>query len=201
MQDMTLSSSTQASGRAINSQGTVAGYSFLPAYKGFVWDNVNGLQELADPAGEGSFPCGINDVGTVVGWLFRDNGVRNAFVWSASDGVQALEGLGGLRSDSWAYSINENGTIVGKANDVNGFGHAVMWDGGSFYDLNSLIPSGLGLTIRSALGINDSGSIVASGINASGQWEGLLLTPIPEPATLSLLALGGLAVIRRRRGR
>jgi len=199
MQDITPSSSTQATGKAINSQGTVAGYSFLPAYKAFVWDSVNGSRQLGDPTGEGTFALGINDVGTVVGWLFRDNGVRNAFVWNASDGVQALGGLGGLRSDSWAFSINKNGTIVGSVNDVNGIGHAVIWDGGSLLDLNSLIPSGLDLRIWTATGINDSGSIVASSFNASGQWEGLLLTPIPEPATLSLLALGGLAVMRRRR--
>jgi len=54
--------------------------------------------------------------------------------------------------------------------------------------------------LRSAFAINDNGQIVGIGSDAQGNGRAFLLTPIPEPATLSLLALGGLALLRRRRG-
>jgi hypothetical protein len=68
------------------------------------------------------------------------------------------------------------------------------------YDLNSLVDPGSDWTITMARDINELGWIAASGINLNtGELHGLLLTP--EPATLSLLALGSLAALLRRRGR
>ncbi len=40
---------------------------------------------------------------------------------------------------------------------------------------------------------------VGTGFSPSGQRHAFLLTPIPEPATLPLLALGGVVVMVRRR--
>lgn len=61
-------------------------------------------------------------------------------------------------------------------------------------DLGDL-PGGIDESIARA--INASGKVVGYGINPDGYERGFLA--IPEPATLSLLALGGLAVMRRRR--
>jgi hypothetical protein len=52
-----------------------------------------------------------------------------------------------------------------------------------------------------AHGINDSGQIAGFG-GFGGQTHAFLLTPTPEPACLSLLAVGAAALLgRRRRGR
>jgi probable HAF family extracellular repeat protein len=47
--------------------------------------------------------------------------------------------------------------------------------------------------------INDYGQIAGIGWNSAGMEHAFLLTPTPEPTTLFLLALGGLAMLRRRR--
>ena len=55
--------------------------------------------------------------------------------------------------------------------------------------------------LNEAHGINDSGQIAGYGTIGGQQHAFLLtLTPTPEPASLSLLALGGMALFRRARG-
>jgi hypothetical protein len=70
--------------------------------------------------------------------------------------------------------------------------------GGAISDLNDLVPDDSGWTITRATAINDLGQIVGYGM-IDGNEHAFLLTPVPEPATLSLLALGGAALVRRRR--
>jgi probable HAF family extracellular repeat protein len=66
-------------------------------------------------------------------------------------------------------------------------------------DLNTLIPSGSGLILMQALGINDSGQIVGDAITSAGDQHGFLLTPIaPEITSVSPKsgAPGSLVTIR-----
>ena len=49
-----------------------------------------------------------------------------------------------------------------------------------------------------AVAINEEGQILVEAM-VGGDANSFVLTPIPEPATLSLLTLGGLAMLRRRR--
>jgi probable HAF family extracellular repeat protein len=106
--------------------------------------------------------------------------------------------LGGKYSE--AYSINNQGQIVGCAYDDLRNYRATLFDptgGGNNTDLNTLIDPSLGWTLRYAYSINDNGWIVGSGINPAGYDRAYLL--IPEPATLTLFVLAGLAILRKRR--
>jgi hypothetical protein len=51
---------------------------------------------------------------------------------------------------------------------------AWVWSGGTFQNLNSLIPSGSGFTLDNATAINDNGQIVATGYNSVGQEHAFL---------------------------
>ena len=47
--------------------------------------------------------------------------------------------------------------------------------------------------------INEQGDIVGFGETADGYYHTFLLTAVPEPSTVALLALGGAALLSRRR--
>ncbi len=69
------------------------------------------------------------------------------------------------------------------------------WEGGTAFDLNTLLVDGGGWTLQSAEGINDRGQIVGYG-QFGGQTRAYLLTPaVPEPSGFVLAGFGGLAVL------
>jgi probable HAF family extracellular repeat protein len=110
--------------------------------------------------------------------------------------MRDLGTLGG--TDSMAYAINQSGTIVGSSTfDATGNTHAFIFENGQMTDLNLALPPGTGWTLTAAYGIDDRGDIVGQG-TYNGQSQAFLLIA-PEPASLSLLSLGGIALMVRRR--
>jgi hypothetical protein len=94
---------------------------------------------------------------------------------------------------------------VGYTLDSNYLDRATLWGGTLPVDLNSPIDPTSGWILRMATGITDDGTIVGIGTYQDMQ-EAFLLTPIsggsssvPEPGTLSLLALTALPLLCRRR--
>jgi probable HAF family extracellular repeat protein len=90
------------------------------------------------------------------------------------------------------------GGVAELAYDINNFGQAVgyMWvaslldyraflySGGVVYDLNSLIPAGSGVVLRTANAINDAGQILCTSDSGS-----VLLSPLAQEAPPSGLSL------------
>jgi len=111
--------------------------------------------------------------------------------------VTDLGTLGG--SYSIASGLNDNGQVVGLFDTGGGLFHALLYSGGGMVDLNTLIPANSGWTLTDATAINNNGEIVGEGTNPSGQTDAFLLTPVPEPATCVLLALGSVIFLLRRR--
>jgi probable HAF family extracellular repeat protein len=141
----------------------------------------------------------INNAGEIVG----DSDMIMGFVpegFLFSNGViTLLPGIAG--TESTAVGINDAGEVVGSATFAKASGiHAYIYSNGMMTDLNSLIPSNSGWVLSQATDINDSGLIVGMGTNSEGQTDAFLLTPVvPEPASISVLLLGGMGLLARRR--
>jgi probable HAF family extracellular repeat protein len=136
----------------------------------------------------------INNAGQVVGWSERAGGAGHAFLYSGGQ----MQDLGTLGSDfSDASAINNAGQVVGDSEIASGAEHAFLYSGDTMIDLNTLIDPSSGWTLQYAYGINDLGQIVGDGV-INGQGHSFLMTPVPEPVTLLLLAFGGLLLRKRK---
>jgi len=142
-----------------------------------------------------SYAFDISENGVVAGDT-TVGGYRCACLWQ--EGV--VTPLGSLPGypESTARGLNNLGSVVGSVGSgIFLSQRAFLYQEGTLYDLNNLIPHDSGWLLQAAENINDLGYIVGYGRNPDGLTRGFLLTP--EPATLSLLALGALALLRRKR--
>jgi len=127
------------------------------------------VTDLGTLGGSQSFAWSINDSGQVVG-AAATNG--NAPLHAALFSNGTVTDLGALEGgSSEAYSINNNGQVVGSS-----LSRAVIFSNGSVTDLNTLVKAPL-VTLTEAIGINDSGQILAHDVSSNAY----LLTPINPP--------------------
>jgi hypothetical protein len=163
----------------------------------------------------------INSEGAAAGYAekFVGNvsvGIR-AVRWDA--GQTAATELRSLGTDGGitrteAHAINDAGIIVGYSNKyVNNFlvgTRAVLWNFDAVaIDLNTLIDPASGWTLTEARGISDTNWVTGIGVfdpdgtgSPAAYRRAFLLdvsSAIPEPAAVSLLALTGAVLLRRRR--
>jgi len=156
------------------------------------------MTDLGTLGGSTSIGNAINDSGQITGASASASGAGHAFLYR--DGLMLdLGTLGTMYTDSDGNSINRLGQIVGSSSyfvpgdEAGSFvNSAFLYSNGTMENLNNLIDPTLGFTLGNALAINDSGQIIVSGRTRTS-FESFLLTPIPEPATVVLLAFGLLA--------
>jgi probable HAF family extracellular repeat protein len=102
----------------VNNVGQVVGFSgnSINDYHAFLWDAVNGMQDLGTLGGVRSYANAINDAGQIVGFAALPSGIQHAFLYDS--GVMTdLNDL--IPPDSgWevyqASGINSSGQIVGE---------------------------------------------------------------------------------------
>jgi probable HAF family extracellular repeat protein len=186
--DLGTAGTASASAAAINSAGEVVGvaHEFLNpgSLDGFVFDGLH-------PPYKPPFPVdAINDdglyVGNSAGGPILENDNAGFYIEIGNFGGGFTVGLG----------ISSRGQVVGFA-DMPGAGrHAWLYSDSQFADLNDLLDSsGAGWTVVRANDINSLGQIVGYGTSPSGQTDALLLTPVPEPSSVTLLGAAAIAAI------
>lgn len=169
----------------LNSSGQVVGASNLEGdliTHPFLWSKTEGMKDLGTLGGTFCHPDWINDGGEVVGFsLTPGDLVGHAFLWRG--GVMTDLGTVGTDPDSEANSINAQGQVAGTSFDLAAGVdlHGFLWEhGGPIVDLNTLVPPGSGLTVQSALNINDRGEIAGKGVLLNGDVRAVLLIPCDE---------------------
>jgi probable HAF family extracellular repeat protein len=176
---------------AINADSCIVG-ELYPIDHAFLYMN-NVMSDLGSVGSSGySTARDINDFGSIVGFGLVGGSKNHAFLYDTQ-----MHDLG----EGEAYGINNLYQIVGGFPSSSGAYHAGLYSNGVLYDLNDLVTAGSGWTLTTARAINDKGWIAAYGTDPAvngGSTQALLLTPLPEPGTLSLTLAGALLVTRLR---
>jgi uncharacterized membrane protein len=174
---------------AINDRGVVAGYAFTPSfYQGFTYSNgVYTIVNAGPPSTDfGTRIYGINNAGDLVGTYESPRATIQAFL--VHDGVTTLFDVPGFESVLYdnpgteAFDINDRGQIVGWAQQgIEGLTRGFIETNGRFDLLDFQI-----------FGINDRGQLLS---------RSAIATPVPEPGSGAMLAIGllGVAMLRRQR--
>jgi probable HAF family extracellular repeat protein len=161
----------------VNGKGVVVGSSAVADRDGayaYVWDNGT-MTELPNLAGSSGVATLINDRGDIAG-NSRPSAFESQAVRWVDGHVEPLPTVGDGEL-SGVNGMNSDGVIVGW-DDIDNLHEqkAVIWDGDSVQDLNSLIPADSGYVLTYAASINDAGQIVVTA-GTQGQSAALLLTP------------------------
>lgn len=169
----------------LNNRGQVIGASSLAGDQfqhAFLWENGS-LQDLGGSlGGNNTAAFVINDHGQAVGLAaYPGETIFHATLWKS---VGEMTDLGTVGTDqcSYATGINNRGQVVGGSISVcntESF-RAFLWEDGSIFDLNALIPSGSPLYLRQTYTINDRGEIAGEGVDTSGNGHAFLLVPCDE---------------------
>ncbi len=153
----------------------------------------------------GSNAHGVSSDGSVVvGYSYSASG-REAFRWTSGGGMVNLGDLPGGSFYSEANGVSADGSVVvGDSNSASGM-EAFIWDStNGMRNLRDVLVNDFGLnltgwTLSESVDISGDGlAIIGYGSNPSGDSEAWRAV-IPEPATLGLVLLGGLVMLRRRR--
>jgi probable HAF family extracellular repeat protein len=169
----------------LNNRGQVVGYSDLngdTVQHAFLWDGS--IHDLGGSlGGQQSGAFAVNDAGKAVGFAnLTGDTLYHAALWKRAGTITDL-GVVGSDQCSYARSINAKGQVIGNsvADCANNSGiRPFLWDDGSIFDLNTLIPPGSPLVLQFAQNINDRGEIVAFGVDANGNGRAALLIPCDQ---------------------
>jgi hypothetical protein len=174
----------------INDSGRIVGQGIDPTNAarnvGIVYDMGSPLafEVGALPGHNGALAFGVSNNGHVVGSSMMNQGSGLPFIWSDANGMVAIPLATGTSQGS-ARGVNSAGWVVGQ--DSSAFSIPFLWDGTTTYRLADLIQTGFGWdlatnTSSSALGINDNGVIVGTGVH-NGETRAYAMVPVTVTPT------------------
>ncbi|HKQ47363.1 MAG TPA: PEP-CTERM sorting domain-containing protein [Phycisphaerae bacterium] len=195
----------------------IVGNTFGPLYEqAFIWRNETGMSLLSGQPDDflAQTASAVSSDGTVVvGWgaPLSSLGSLEAYRWTSGGGVQRLGDLPQGDFESIARDVSGDGSLVVGQSVTGQYSidfEAFIWDANyGMRNLRDVLVNDFGLDLSGwrlidAWGISSDGNtIVGYGTNPSGFQESWRAV-IPEPAALSLAALGLLlSSLRRRRTR
>lgn len=199
---LTINNKGQVGGQATPYQSwqTVVNVAVLGDLDSMVMTTIPG-SSLANPGRV----SGMNDAGVGVGHVSRGVLVPKLFT---ATGEQTLTGLAGY-NQAYATGINNAGLIVGSALScfpptlTSDCERGVIWENGVAIDVNTLLVGqpASAWTVVKLNGLNESGQLVGAAVS-NGVMRGVVLTPVPEPASAVMLLVGlvGLAGLKSRKG-
>jgi len=170
---------------AINNQGQVVGESYRTGDQSapaFLWENGSIHELVGSFGGDFSGAFAVNDQGEAAGFGYLSgNSTFHAALWK---NVKSIADLGVIGSDtcSYAAAINAGGQVVGSSSPICDFdeARAFLWQDGTLFDLNSLIPPASALYLKLTYAINNRGEIAGTGVDASGNDHAFLVVPCDE---------------------
>lgn len=182
MRDIGNLGGTCAIATGVNDQGIVIGDNVDDKIveRGFLWNNSS-IKDLGGTIGGNQTTAeAINQAGQVVGvGTLAGELSYHATFWKH---IGEISDLGTVDQDpcSFPSSINSKAQIVGVSLpgcmfDSNS--RAFLWQNGSIFDLNTLIPLGASLHLQWARDINDRGEIAGIGLDVDDNAHAFLLIP------------------------
>jgi probable HAF family extracellular repeat protein len=174
---------TEAS--ALNNKGQIVGSSNLTgdqSESAFLWENGSIHKLGGSLGGDYTAASAINNQGQVAGFAtLPGNSTVHATLWK---NVKKITDLGTVGGDpcSYASAINAKMQVVGDSDAscvANEF-RAFLWEDGSIFDLNSLIPPASALYLQLTWAINDNGEIAGTGVDPSGNQHAFLAIPCDQ---------------------
>ncbi|MCW7541647.1 DUF3466 family protein [Aquabacterium sp. A7-Y] len=197
VQDIDAGHPRDSYAHAINAAGQVVGFAYGNMHQphAFVYTAEKGMVDVSGGYGY-SVLWDINQHGVAVGDFGADlNSRRATLVDTASGSVTPLPFSSEWLGFCQTQGLNDAGQVVGTSDyqSAGGVGlRAFLFDPGEsrVLALDTLIDPALGLSLVSAVDINNKGQILATGDVRGGGFAAYVLTPVPEPETMLLLAAG-----------
>jgi len=197
--------------RGINDAGQIVGESFTDQgnWHAFHWQDGQ-MADLGTLGGNRSEAYDINSDGQIAGYSRLNDGSdhnnSHAVLWESNGQLIDIGTLGNI-DDSKAMALNNSGQVVGYSYTDMWQQHAFLWDNADgMIDLNTMLPGDSGWAyLETAFDINNNGHIVGIGYLEPEEGEELvcmephLFLMTPEPTSAVLLALGAMALCRKRR--
>lgn len=203
-----LAGDTLATAQGISGDGTrvVGSSSTSSVSHAYLWTLGSGMQNLGNLGGTWVSADAISEDGNVVvGSSTMAGGATHAFRWTSGSGMVDLGGLGSY-TQFIATGVSGDGSVI--VGDASGAGSTeFLWTlGTGMVDLPTYLRShGASFADSEIAGV---GGVSADGTTFFGNGTGILgthpsawvaYTTAPEPGTLAVLALGALALLRRRK--